>query len=165
MTLPAPDEDFDPKTYNPQDDIAKYASAPKPKGATKTRTRSTPRANSTLKTTGTVSLSEVQTSIEGMYKFLGTTLVIAPGDKTTLIGEAVAENAESCAAAYIDAANKDPKFAAFLQKAFKTGAYGGLVFAHLPILMACYQALNPPKTVPVEDQEPMPSFNPGLFNG
>lgn len=146
-------------------DTAKYG----PQTGDKAESPRKPRARSVAapKTTGAPSMAEIEETIQGLYTFIGATLSSGiAGPRGTIVGNAVAENAEKCAAAYADAARRDPKFAKFLTKAMSTGAYGGLIFAHMPIAMSVYFAMSA-KLEPVStDDEPAPQppvFGTGPF--
>lgn len=71
-------------------------------------------------------------SLTEMYQLIGAlTAPIAPR-----VSAAMIDNAGDCAASLDRLAKENVQFRAFLEKLVETGAIGGVVIAHMPIVMA-----------------------------
>ena len=116
--------------------------------APRTKARST-----TVKTTGAVPYAEIEESLNATYMMAGGFLLLTPKvpDRFRPIGQQLMANSETCTAAWIEAAKKNPKLAKALTKFVSGSAYAGLISAHMPIVLALAMAINP-RVVPSFEQ-------------
>lgn len=119
--------------------------------------RTKARSASTVKTTGAVPWTEIEESLNASYMMAGGFLMLTPKvpDRMRPVGQQLMANAETCTAAWIEAAKKNPKLAKALTKFVSGSAYAGLVSAHMPIVLAVAMAINP-RVVPSFESQPEP---------
>lgn len=76
--------------------------------------------------------SKIKVEVQNLYMAAG--LGIYPFDNA--IGALIADNAENCAVAWDELAKKNASIKHALERLLETSAYGTLIAAHMPILVA-----------------------------
>lgn len=161
MTAPAPVNDPDPAPPStrrgPGRPPRAGARPPRPSEArAKAEREAKPKNSSAAPAPGTPGRpsnhSKLAAALERQYVMAGAIArMFAP-----LTGEAMIENATSCAESLADWADSNPKVRAVLERTMQGGAVAGVLAAHLPIALAVYAEVAAAQPAPSIAPAPAP---------
>lgn len=97
-------------------------------------------------------------SLPGMYSTLGAFVCMVD----VPCGTAIIESADDCAKSLIEVAKNNPKVANALLKLMEGGAWGGVIVAHAPIIMAIAVHHKPQRKPKPEPRDHNPAGNGNL---
>jgi len=76
--------------------------------------------------------TKIKKEVQSLYT--AAALAVFPFDQ--FIGSQIAENAENCAVAWDELARQNPQVKKMLESLIQTSAYGTIIAAHMPIIVA-----------------------------